>query len=73
MSKIDQIYLEVDNHLLKDRFEDLLNSNNAKLFVVEDIYNNELIAYSIVQIMHQRNIQLLVPIYLRNWKLSEFI
>lgn len=55
------IYLEVDNPLLKDRFEDLLNSNNAKLFVVEDIYNNELIAYSIVQIMHQRNIQLLVP------------
>jgi len=55
------IYLEVDKPLLKDRFEDLLNSNNTKLFVVEDIYNNELIAYSIIQIMHQRNIQLLVP------------
>jgi ribosomal protein S18 acetylase RimI-like enzyme len=55
------IYLEVDNPLMKDRFEDLLNSNNTKLFVVEDIYNNELIAYSIVQIMNQRNIQLLVP------------
>ncbi len=55
------IYLEVDNPLLKDKFEDLLNSNNTKLFVVEDIYNNELIAYSIIQIMHQRNIQLLVP------------
>ncbi|MEY7999423.1 GNAT family N-acetyltransferase [Clostridium sp. Mt-5] len=55
------IYLEVDNPLMKDRFEDLLNSNNTKLFVVEDIYSNELIAYSIVQIMHQKNIQLLVP------------
>lgn len=55
------IYLEVDNPLMKDRFEDLLNSNTTKLFVVEDIYNNELIGYSIVQIMYQRNIQLLVP------------
>lgn len=55
------IYLDVDNPMMKDRFEDLLNSNNTKLFVVEDIYNNELIAYSIVQIMHQRNIHLLVP------------
>lgn len=55
------IYLEVDNPLMRDRFEDLLNNNNTKLFVVEDIYDNELIAYSIVQIMYQRNIQLLVP------------
>lgn len=55
------IYSEIDNPLLKDRFEDLLNGNNTKLFVVEDTYNNELRAYSIIQIMHQRNIQLLVP------------
>ncbi|MCT4507232.1 MAG: GNAT family N-acetyltransferase [Tepidibacter sp.] len=55
------IYLEVDNPLLKDRFEDLLNSDNTKLFVVEDIYNNELISYSIIQIIHQRNINLLIP------------
>ena len=55
------IYLEIDNPFLKDRFEELLNSNNTKLFVVEDIYNDELIAYSIIQIMHQKNIQLLVP------------
>lgn len=55
------IYLEVDNPLLKDRFEDLLNSNTTKIFVAEDINNKELIAYSVVQIMQQRNIHLLLP------------
>ncbi|GAB6169567.1 GNAT family N-acetyltransferase [Clostridium carnis] len=55
------IYLEVDNPLMRDRFEFLLNSTNMKLFVIEDICSNELIAYSIVQIIQQNNIHLLVP------------
>lgn len=54
------IYLDNDNPLMKDRFEGLLNSDNVKLFVVEDVYNNKLVAYSIVQIMLPKNILLLV-------------
>ena len=55
------VYLAVDNPLLKERFENLLNSNNTKIFVVEDSDSEELLAYSIVQIMTQRNIHLLIP------------
>ena len=45
------IYLEVDNPLIKDKFEKLLNNDSIKIFVVEDILNKELIAYSIVKII----------------------
>jgi len=55
------IYLKVDNPFLKEQFEDLLNSNNTKLFLVEDTDSKELVAYSIVQIMTPRNIQILIP------------
>lgn len=55
------IYLDVDNPLMKDRFEDLLNNSTTKIFVVEDIDNKALIAYSTFQIVHQKNIHLLVP------------
>ena len=55
------IYLEVDNPLIKDKFEKLLNNDSIKIFVVEDILNKELIAYSIVKIIDQKNVQLLVP------------
>lgn len=59
------IYLEVENPLEKDRFQELLNNNSTKVFVVEDINNNEVIAYSIIQKMETIKIQLLVQ--------SEFI
>lgn len=54
------IYLDIDNPLIKERFEDLTNNDNTKLFVVEDTNSNEFIAYSIVQIMMPKNILLLV-------------
>jgi len=47
--------------LLKEQFENLLNSNDTKLFVVENTDNEELLAFSVVQIMTQSNIQLLIP------------
>lgn len=56
------LYLEVDNPFLKDRFEDLLKSDNTKLFVAEDTHSNELVAYSIVQIMTSRAIPILIPL-----------
>ncbi|URZ04344.1 GNAT family N-acetyltransferase [Clostridium felsineum] len=54
------IYLQTDSPLLKDTFKDLLTKANMKTFVVEDTYNNRIIAYSIVQITLQKNISLLV-------------
>lgn len=45
------VFLEVDNPFLKEQFEDLLNSNDTKLFVVENTDNKDLVAYSIVKIM----------------------
>lgn len=55
------VYLDVDNPFEKERFEDLLNDNTSKLFVVEDTDNKELVAYSIVQIMTPRSIPILIP------------
>ena len=55
------IYLDVDNPFEKEKFEDLLNSNNTNLFVVEDTDNKELLAYSIVEIMSTRSIPILIP------------
>ena len=55
------VYLDVDNPFEKERFEDLLNDNTSKLFVVEDVDSGELVAYSIVQIMTSRNISILKP------------
>ncbi|MCR3761029.1 GNAT family N-acetyltransferase [Clostridium felsineum] len=54
------IYLQTDSPLLKDTFKNLLTKSNIKIFVVEDTYNNKIIAYSIVQIILQRNISLLL-------------
>jgi diamine N-acetyltransferase len=61
------VYLKVDNPFLKEQFEDLLNSSNIKLFVVEDTDSKELIAYSIVQIMTPKNIQILIPSKFAYW------
>lgn len=55
------VYLDVDNPFEKERLEEILNSGNKKLFIVEDVDSKELVAYSIVQIMIPRNIQILIP------------
>ena len=55
------VYLDVDNPFEKERFEELLNSSDTKLFVVEDTDSKELVVYSIVQIMTPRKIQILIP------------
>ena len=64
------IYLDNETPLLRDRFEDLLSSNTTKVFVLENIYKNELIAYSVIQIINQIDSQLLVPskfVYIDNF------
>jgi ribosomal protein S18 acetylase RimI-like enzyme len=55
------VYEEIDTPLIKEDFYDLLNSGNTKVFVVEDINNKELVAYSIMKIMAHRSIQILTP------------
>jgi ribosomal protein S18 acetylase RimI-like enzyme len=55
------IFLDSDNPFLKKQFEGLLNDISTKLFVAEDTDSRELIAYSIVQIMIPKDIQILIP------------
>ena len=45
------VFIEVDNPFSKEQFENLLNSSDTKLFVVENIDNKDLVAYCIVKIM----------------------
>ena len=45
------VFIAVENPLPKAQFEDLLNREDTKLFVVENTDNNDLVAYSIVQMM----------------------
>lgn len=54
------VYLEIDNPLTKEYFSDLLNSNTSKIFVVENVDNKKLAAYSILQIMTTKN-PILIP------------
>lgn len=54
------IYKDVNNPLLKDYFDELLNTNNTKLFVFENTENNELVAYCIVKIMTTQSIPVLI-------------
>lgn len=53
------VYLEIENPLSKEFFNDLLNSNTTKIFIVENTDNKLLVAYSILQIMNTKN-----PIYI---------
>lgn len=54
------IYIDIENPFEKEDFEEILNSNNTKVFIAQDINNEEIVAYSIIQIMNTRNIPILV-------------
>jgi ribosomal protein S18 acetylase RimI-like enzyme len=56
------VYVQVDTPLMREQFEDLLNAEDTKLFVVEDTDNKELLAYSIVKIMTPRNMHILTSV-----------
>ncbi|GAA0779028.1 GNAT family N-acetyltransferase [Clostridium subterminale] len=55
------VYVDVDTPLIKEHFYDLLSASDTKVFVVENLNNKELVAYSIVKIMAHRGIQILRP------------
>jgi ribosomal protein S18 acetylase RimI-like enzyme len=57
----EDVYVNVDTPLMREHFDDLLSSNDTKLFVVENTSNKDLVAYSIVKIMSPRSIQILAP------------
>ncbi|MEG6567611.1 GNAT family N-acetyltransferase [Thermoanaerobacterium saccharolyticum] len=52
------VYADVENPFTEERFKEILNDEKTRIFVVEDC-NNEIIAYSIVEIMTTRNIPIL--------------
>jgi ribosomal protein S18 acetylase RimI-like enzyme len=55
------VYVNVDTPLIREHFDDLLSSNDTKLFVVEDTSIKGLVAYGIVKIMAPRSIRILAP------------
>ena len=54
------IYIDIENPFEKEDFEEILNSNNTKVLIAQDINNEEIVAYSIIQIMNTRNITILI-------------
>lgn len=54
------VYLEIDNPLTREYFNDLLNSNASKIFVAQNLDNKKLAAYSILQVMTTKN-PILIP------------
>lgn len=54
------VFADVNNPLLKEHFIGLINTKNTKVFVVENIDNRELVAYSIVRIMETQSIPILI-------------
>lgn len=55
------VYVDVDNPVRREDFDELLCADDAKLFVVEDSVNEGIVAYSIVKVIAPRNIQIFVP------------
>ena len=44
VEKRPDVYVDVNNPLLKENFNELINTDNVKLFVVENIETDELVA-----------------------------
>ncbi|MCB2358224.1 GNAT family N-acetyltransferase [Clostridium estertheticum] len=51
----------INNALLKEHFNNLLNTDDTKLFVVEDTDKKESIAYSTVKIIDMQSVSILIP------------
>lgn len=54
------VFMDIDNPLLKAHFNSLLNTNNIKLFVVENTDKKLSIAFSIVIIIDTQSISILI-------------
>lgn len=54
------VFMDINNPLIKEHFNNLLNMNNVKLFVVENTENKRSIAYSIVKVIDTQSISILI-------------
>lgn len=54
------VYLNVDTPLQMEYYKELLNSSDAKVFVVEDIDTKEITANAVVKIMKTQNLPIFV-------------
>ena len=54
------VYLNIGSPMPKEYFDELLSSDNSKVFVAQNIDNKELAAYSVMQIMTTKN-----PMYIQ--------
>lgn len=54
------VYADAHNPLQRGHFDELLNTDNVKVFVTEDTDNKELAAYSIMKIMTTQSISILI-------------
>mgnify|MGYP001563323256 CR=1 FL=1 len=54
------VFININNPLLKEHFNNLINTNNLKLFIVENIDRQQPIAYSIVKIIDTQSISILI-------------
>lgn len=54
------VYLDIDNPMQMEYFKELLDSSNTKVFVVEDIDTNEIIANAVVKVMETQSLPIFV-------------
>ena len=54
------VYIDIDTPLQSEQFEEVLNKENMKVFVVENTDNKELAAYSIMKIMQTQSISIII-------------
>lgn len=54
------VYVDVDNSMLKDYLDGVYNDTQNKLFVVENTDSNELVAFCIIKMMTTQSIPLLI-------------
>jgi Acetyltransferases len=55
------VYLDTDMPFPKERFSELLQREDTKLLVAENTDSGELLAYSILEMMTPKNLQILIP------------
>ncbi|MEG0332632.1 MAG: GNAT family N-acetyltransferase [Clostridium sp.] len=55
------IYLPVEVPLNLNKYKQILENKESFLFVIEDVTTNQVVAYSIIQIVETKNLHLLKP------------
>lgn len=56
----NDIFKATDSPMKEEYFKDLLNNKDAKLFVIENLENSEIVGYSNLKLMNTPNIDIVV-------------